>query len=114
MLRIRGSAGGTTLTGTLYEPGEEPPAFRGAPDDDAPYVWICDAFYEVESGGQTQRLNGEEIQVAFESPMPRGFANRERAIEAARDHLRTQFARLGIPESDVSVEVLDALDETTA
>lgn len=112
MLRIRGSAGGTTLTGTLYEPGEEPPAFRGAPDDDAPYVWICDAFYEVESGGQTQAVDGEEIQIAFESPMPRGFIDREQAIEAATDHLRTQFARLGVPESDVTVDVLEAVDES--
>jgi len=47
MLLIRGSAGGTTLTGTLYERGERPPSFRGAPDEDAPYVWVCDEFYEV-------------------------------------------------------------------
>jgi hypothetical protein len=111
MLRIRGSAGGTALTGTLYEPGEEPPVFRGAPDDTAPHVWICDAFYEVESGGQPQQLGDEEIRIAFESPMPRGFTDREQAIEAARDHVRTQFARLGVPESDVDIEVLDAVDE---
>jgi hypothetical protein len=111
MLRIRGSAGGTALTGTLYEPGEEPPTFRGAPDDDAPYVWICDSFYEVESGGQIQRIDGEEIRIAFESPMPRGFADRDRAIEAAREHIRTQFARLGVPESDVEIELLDAVDD---
>ena len=111
MLRIRGSAGGTALTGTLYAPGEEPPTFRGAPDDDAPYVWICDSFYEVESGGQIQRIGGEEIRVAFESPMPRGFTDRDRAIEAAREHIRTQFARLGVPESDVEIELLDAVDD---
>jgi hypothetical protein len=111
MLRIRGSAGGTALTGTLYEPDEDPPAFRGAPDDTAPYVWVCDAFYEVESGGRPQKLNDEEIRIAFESPMPRGFTDREQAIEAARDHVRTQFARLGIPESAVDIEVLDAVDE---
>ena len=84
MLLIRGSAGGTALTGTLYEPDEDPPTFRGAPDDDAPYVWVCDAFYEVESGGQLQRVNGDEKRIAFESPMPRGFEDRDRAIEAAK------------------------------
>jgi len=113
MLRIRGSAGGTALTGTLYEPDEEPPTFRGAPDDDAPYVWVCDAFYQVESGGQLQRLDGEEIRIAFESPMPRGFADRERAIEAAKAHIRTQFARLGVAETDVAVTV-EVADDATA
>ena len=113
MLRIRGSAGGTALTGTLYEPGEEPPVFRGAPDDKSPYVWVCDAFYQVESGGQTQQLDGEEIQIAFESPMPRGFDDRERAIESAQAHIRTQFARLGIAEADVDVEIVDHVDEPT-
>ncbi|WP_181693508.1 hypothetical protein [Natronomonas sp. LN261] len=113
MLRIRGSAGGTALTGTLYEPDEEPPTFRGAPDDDAPYVWVCDAFYQVESGGQLQRLDGEEIRIAFESPMPRGFADRERAIEAAKAHIRTQFARLGVAETDVAVAV-EVADDATA
>jgi len=112
MLRIRGSAGGTALTGTLYEPDEEPPTYRGAPDDDAPYVWVCDAFYEVESGGQVQRLDGEEIRIAFESPMPRGFADRDRAIEAAKAHIRTQFARLGVPEADVEIGVDAASDAT--
>lgn len=105
MLLIRGSAGGTALTGTLYEPDEDPPTFRGAPDDDAPYVWVCDAFYEVESGGQLQQVDGERKRIAFESPMPRGFADRERALEAARAHVRTQFARLGVPESDVEIEI---------
>ncbi len=114
MLRIRGEAGGTALTGTLYEPDEDPPTFRGAPDDEAPYVWICDAFYEVESGGQTQLIDGREIRVAFESPMPRGFDDRSRAIEAAIEHIKTQFARLGIAESDVSIEVLDTVNDQTA
>lgn len=111
MLRIRGSAAGTALTGALYEPGETPPSFRGAPDDEAPYVWVCDAFYQVESGGQTQELNGEEIRIAFESPMPRGFDDRERAIESAREHIRTQFARIGIVEADVDIDILDTVDE---
>ncbi|MFB6118344.1 hypothetical protein [Halosegnis sp.] len=106
MLLIRGHAGGTALTGTLYERGEEPPSFRGAPDEGAPYVWVCDAFYEVESGGQVQTLDGREIRVAFESPTARGFETRERAIESAKEHLRTQFARVGVPESEVEIELL--------
>ncbi|MCQ4332564.1 hypothetical protein KM295_03480 [Natronomonas sp. F2-12] len=114
MLRIRGSAGGTALTGTLYEPGENPPTFRGAPDDEAPYVWVCDSFYEVESGGQTQTLEGREIQVAFESPMPRGFEDKAHAIDAATAHVRTQFARLGVDESAVDVDVLEVADDPTA
>jgi hypothetical protein len=110
MLQIRGSAHGTELTGTVYEPGEEPPAFRGAPDDDAPYVWVCDAFYEVESGGQTQRLGDREVQVAFESPMPRGFETREAAVDAAKEHVRTQFVRVGVPRDAVTVEVAEVAD----
>lgn len=108
MLLIRGTAGGTTLTGTLYEPGERAPSFKGAPDEDAPYVWVCDAFYAVESGGALQRVGGEEVRVAFESPMPRGFDDRDRALAAAEEHVRTQFARVGVPETDVEVEVQPA------
>jgi len=99
------------LTGTLFERGEDPPEFRGAPDDDAPYVWVCDAFYQVDSGGTTQELGEEEVQIAFESPMPRGFETREDAIEAAKEHVRTQFARLGVPEEEVTVEVIEVADE---
>jgi hypothetical protein len=105
MLLVSGSASGTTLTGTLYERGEDPPSFRGAPDGDAPYVWICDEFYAVESGGSVQRLEGEEVRVAFESPVPRGFETRERGLAAAEEHLRTQFARIGVPAADVEVSV---------
>ena len=106
MLLIRGHAGGTALTGTLYERGERAPTFKGAPDEGAPYVWVCDAFYEVESGGQVQEIDGRELRVAFETPMPRGFDTREAAVEAAEEHLRTQFARVGVPESEVEVEVI--------
>ena len=35
MLLIRGRAGGTALTGTLYERGDRVPSFKGAPDEDA-------------------------------------------------------------------------------
>ncbi|MFB6074731.1 MAG: hypothetical protein ABEJ89_06940 [Haloarculaceae archaeon] len=113
MLLIRGSAGGTTLTGTLYERGERPPSFKGAPDEGAPYVWVCDAFYEVESGGQVQSIDGREVHVAFESPMPRGFETKEHAVEAAEEHLRTQFARVGVPEEAVEIEIVPA-DECEA
>ncbi|WP_255197232.1 DUF7113 family protein [Halorarius litoreus] len=106
MLLIRGNAGGTALTGTLYERGEEPPSFKGAPDEGAPYVWVCDAFYEVESGGQVQKLGDRELRVAFETPMPRGFETKQQAIEAAKEHVRTQFARLGVVEDSVAVEVV--------
>ena len=105
MLLIRGEAGGTTLTGTLYERGERAPRFKGAPDEDAPYVWVCDEFYEVESGGTTQEVNGRELRIAFESPMPRGFDTREQALAAAKDHVRTQFARIGVDGGDVEIEV---------
>jgi hypothetical protein len=102
---------GTDLTGALYEPGEDPPQFRGAPDDDAPYVWVCDAFYEVDSGGTTQELGDRTVRVAFESPMPRGFETREAAVEAAEAHVRTQFARLGVPEEEVDVDVIEVADD---
>jgi len=110
MLLVRGKAGGTALTGTIYERGEESPTFSGSPDDDAPYVWICDEFYEVDSGGTAQAIDGREIQIAFESPMPRGFDSRERAIDAAKEHVRTQFARIGVDDDEVDLEVLEPED----
>lgn len=106
MFLVRGSAGGTTLTGTVYERGEEPPAFRGAPDQDAPYVWVCDEFYAVESGGLLQQIGDREIRIAFESPMPRGFDTKDQALSAAREHVRTQFARIGVSRADVTIEVV--------
>jgi hypothetical protein len=105
MLMIRGRAAGTTLTGTLYEPGEQAPSFSGAPDEGSSYVWVCDEFYEVDSGGAVQQIGDEEIRVAFESPMPRGFEEREDAVAAAKDHIRTQFARVGVDPADVEIEV---------
>jgi hypothetical protein len=108
MLLIRGSAGGTTLTGTLYERGEEPPSYRGAPDMDAAYVWVCDEFYEVDSGGSVQQIGDREVNVAFESPMPRGFDTREAAVEAAKAHVKTQFQRIGVDAEDVELEVTKA------
>ena len=105
MILVRGSGGGTDLTGTVFERGEEPPAYKGAPNEDAPYVWVCDSFYEVESGGSPLVVDGEEIRVAFEEPMPRGFDTRDQAVEAARDHVRTQFARIGVDPAEVDIEV---------
>jgi hypothetical protein len=105
MLLIRGSVDGTTLTGTLYERGETSPTFRGAPDADAPYVWVCDEFYEVESGGGKQHIEGREVNVAFESPLPRGFDTKDDAVAAAKEHVRTQFARIGVASEDVAIEV---------
>lgn len=107
MMLVRGEAAGTTLTGTLYEPDDRPPRFRGAPDEDAPYVWVCDAFYEVESGGARQRVDGREKRVAFESPMPRGFEDRDVALAAATEHVRTQFARIGVDQATVEIEVTE-------
>jgi len=107
MLLVRGRAGGSALTGTIYEQGEQPPEYSGSPDASAPYVWVCDEFYEVESGGSTQHIDGREIQIAFESPMPRGFDTRERAIEAAGEHIRTQFSRIGVDPDAVDIELID-------
>jgi hypothetical protein len=104
MLLVRGRAGGTELTGTLYEPGDQVPQFRGAPDEGAAYTWHCDEFYEVDSGGSLQAIDGREISVAFESPMPRGFESRAEAIAAAREHIRTQFARVGVDGAEITVE----------
>jgi hypothetical protein len=105
MIQVRGSGGGTALTGTIYERGETAPSFRGAPDEGAPYVWVCDEFYEVESGGSATTIDGREIRIAFESPMPRGFETRDQAVAAAKEHIRTQFARVGVSEDEVEFEV---------
>lgn len=108
MLLIRGRAGGTALTGTLYEADDTPPEYEGSPDTQAPYVWVCDAFYEVDSGGQVQHIDDRTIRIAFESPHPKGFTDRERAIEAATDHIQTQFARIGIDPQRVEIDVTEA------
>ena len=104
MILVRGRAGGTALTGTIYEPGEDPPTFSGSPDDGAAYTWVCDEFYEVETGGQRQQIDDRELQVAFESPLPRGFETRASALSAAESHLRTQFARLNVDPETVEIE----------
>lgn len=113
MIIVEGTFGGTSLSGTIYERGEDAPPFRGAPDEDAAYVWVCDEFYEVASGGTIQRIEGREVHVAFESPMPRGFDTRKQAIAAAEDHVRTQFARIDVDPDDVELSVAKA-DDTDA
>ncbi|WP_410766701.1 hypothetical protein [Haloferax sp. DFSO60] len=105
MLLVRGHGGGTTLTGTIFERGEEAPKYRGAPDEDAPYVWVCDEFYEVESGGTETTIDGRTINVAFDTPLPRGFDTRDQALDAAKEHIRTQFARVGVAGDAVNIEV---------
>ena len=114
MILVRGHGGGTALTGTVFERGEEPPRFRGAPAEEAPYVWVCDEFYEVESGGSVAEIGGRELRVAFETPMPRGFETREDALSAAREHVRTQFARVGVPGDEVRIEEERVDDADTA
>ncbi|ELZ06750.1 DUF7113 family protein [Natrialba aegyptia] len=105
MLMVCGCAGDTELTGTLYERGERAPSFEGAPNEDAAYVWVCDEFYEVDSGGTSQQVDGRDINLAFESPMPRGFDTRDQAVENAREHVRTQFARIGVDPSTVEFDI---------
>ncbi|MFQ3294620.1 MAG: hypothetical protein ACI8VE_001697 [Natrialbaceae archaeon] len=106
MLLVRGAAGGTALTGTIYERGESAPSFKGAPEEGSPYVWVCDEFYEVESGGSIQQIGDREVHVAFESPMPRGYDTREDAVDAAKEHVRTQFVRIGVDPEGVEIEVI--------
>ena len=106
VLLVRGDALGTNLTGTVYEPDDEPPKYRGAPETDAPYVWVCDGFYEVESGGTAQRVGDREIRVAFESPAPKGYETVEDALEGAAEHIRTQFSRIGVDREEVELEVV--------
>lgn len=113
MLLVQGSAGETTLTGSIYEPGEDPPSFRGSPDAEAPYVLLCDDFYAVDSGGTIQHIDGREVNVAFESPILRGFDTRSDAIDGATTHIRTQFARIGLAESSVTIEVTDSETQDT-
>jgi hypothetical protein len=105
MILVRGLAAGTGLTGTVFEPHETPPRYAGAPEDSAPYVWVCDEFYEVLSGGAAAVIGGETIQIAFESPLPRGFDTEPAALNAAVEHLQLQFARVGVPSEDVEIEM---------
>jgi len=102
--QIEAQYGGVALTGTLYEPGEDPPDYEGAPTPETPYVWVCDAIQPVPDG-IVQSIEGREVSVTFERPAPRGFEDRGAAIDAAYDHLRDQFARLGVDRDDVTVGI---------
>lgn len=113
MLRIGGAVGDIELSGTLYERDEPPPYFSGAPDEDSPFVWVCDEFYEVESGGQPQVIGDRVINVAFERPLPRGFESRVRAIQGAIDLIETQFARIGVDPGDIEITVEDVAVPST-
>jgi hypothetical protein len=106
VILVRGAARGTDLTGTVFEPDDEPPSYSGAPDVSAPYVWVCDSFYEVESGGTALFLEDETVRIAFESPSPRGFGTEEEAVGTAKEHVRTQFVRIGVDGDEVDVEVV--------
>lgn len=106
MILVRGEARGTTLTGTVFEPGDDVPSYEGAPESSAPYVWVCDSFYEVESGGTKLFLEDETVHVAFESPAPRGFETLSAAMDGAKEHIRTQFARIGVAGDEVRLEVV--------
>ncbi len=114
MLLIRGRAADTALTGSLYEPGETAPTFRGAPNEGSPFTWVCDDVYEVESGGKVQQVGDREVQVAFEEPLARGFENRDAAIAVASEHIRTQFARLGVDTEAVDIEVVESTVDESA
>ncbi|MFB6162138.1 MAG: hypothetical protein ABEJ86_01680 [Halococcoides sp.] len=105
MRQIDGRYGGVALTGTLYEPGDDPPDYEGAPTPETPFVWVCDAIRPVESGGVVQSIDGRDVRVTFERPAPRGFEDRGVAIDAAFDHLRDQFARLDVDTDAVTVTV---------
>ncbi|ERH09602.1 MAG: hypothetical protein J07HX64_01361 [halophilic archaeon J07HX64] len=96
MLLICGLAAGTGTTGTLYEPGETAPSYSGAPTAAAPYVWVCDTFYQVNSGGQQLETDQGTIQVAFDRPTVRGFERRAEAVATAKSHIRRQLNRIGI------------------
>jgi hypothetical protein len=105
MIHVRGFARDTPLTGTIYEKGERPPVFDGAPELESKYIFLCDSMYEVSSGGLEQQINGESIQVAFESPTKRGFDGLDGAVNSLKEHIATQFKRIGVSE-EVKFDVL--------
>lgn len=102
MILIKGDYNGTGLTGTVFEPNDTVPAYKGAPSVQSNYTWICDSFYEVDEGGTKQDIDGEEKSIVFERPIPKGFINKKQAIEGGKNHIRTQFQRIGASESDVT------------
>ena len=105
MIFVRGWYEDTGLTGTIFEPDENAPTYDGSPNVRSPYVWVCDSFYAVESGGTTQEVDNKEVQVAFDPPVKKGFQNKESAMEGAKNHIRNQFLRLGLKEKEVEFEI---------
>ena len=98
MLLIRGHGGGTALTGTLYERGETPPEFKGAPDEGAPYVWVCDEFYEVDSGGQVDQEGGVVQRVQGRT---QELAGPLRRVVAPGDQQATEWLREAKPRGQL-------------
>lgn len=106
MILIKGSYKDIGLTGTVFEPDDEVPYYKGAPVVNSQYTWICDSFYEVSEGGTKQQIEGEEHSVAFERPTPKGFTSKEEAIKGGKNHIKTQFKRIDSSDADVSFEII--------
>lgn len=111
MILIRGWYKDTGLTGTLFEEDDEVPEYKGAADSNAPYTWVCDSFYRVESGGTVQNIDGEEIRLAFEKPTTKGYSTRDEAIKSAEEHIKTQFSRIGAEPDEVNFEYVEEVEE---
>jgi len=107
MILVTGWYDDLGLTGTIYEPTESTPNYDGSPDFGDSYVWICDSFYQVESGGVTQELENGTVQLAFERPMKKGFRTYDEALSGARYHIKIQFQRLGLSDETVEFNIKD-------
>lgn len=92
----------TGTTGTLYEPGESPPSYDGAPMAGSPYAWVGKFFYRVPSGGHELDTDRGVIRVAFERPTARGSEDRERAVTAAKTHIGNNSAGSGSTSTSTS------------
>ncbi len=80
---------------------------QGAPDEGTTNVGSVTLCTRSRAAGRSSpSATGDRI--AFESPMPRGFETRDAAVEAAKEHVRTQFARLGVAGETVDVTVQQA------
>lgn len=101
MILVTGWYDDLGLTGTIYRPTEKTPHYDGSPDFGDSYVWICDSFYQVESGGVTQELEHRTVQLAFEQPVKKGFETYDGALSGAKQHIKTQFQRLGLSDKTV-------------
>lgn len=114
MYQITGWVRGTGLTGTIFEPGEEAPKYKGAPDSsDSFYTFVCDSMYQVQTGGRIQYIGEEEINVVFEAPTIRLFDSMEEATEHAKSHITRQFSRLGQETESATFEIEEETETTT-